>query len=65
MHKSILRVIRKEPVVITGAVATIIGVLMSFEIINWSEGQTESVMVSFGVVMMLVRQLVTPTIESK
>jgi len=58
---SVVRLIRREPNVITGVVTSVYGVLQVFDIIEWSDVQTGAVTVLLGAVMLMVRQLVTPT----
>ena len=61
--KAVVRLIRREPNVITGVVTAAYGVLQVFDIIDWSDTQTGAVTVLLGAVMLMVRQLVTPVAD--
>lgn len=60
---AIIRLIRNEPNVITGLVTAVYGVLQVFDVISWDDMQEGAVIVLLGATMILVRQLVTPTVD--
>lgn len=57
---AITRLIRREPAALTGAISAVIGVLLVFGVITWTDQQLGVVMVATGALMVLVRNLVTP-----
>jgi hypothetical protein len=59
---SIVQKITRESVLITGLVASVFGMLVAFDVPLNNE-QSGSIMAFIGVVMMLLRALVTPSSE--
>lgn len=57
----LIRVIRNEPNLITGVFTAAFNALALFSVIDWTDDQMAAMNILLGAVMVLVRQIVTPT----